>query len=200
MRILPRWWCWLFPRVRKFWETVRYFIPRLRSFFSFEAEISSRTLSPLFRPGSVHSGSASRDDCDRVFLDELRVSSLPDRFPHYIPGQQHSQPTPTSLGQGVRVFKCNLPPALLADRTGSVTCYCGNTGVERTPNNSQHTKLTLEKKILPPPLPGFELATFRSRVRHIGRKSSFEFLAVRILLRSCKKATGIDCRWIFNVQ
>ena len=142
MRILPRWWCWLFPRVRKFWETVRYFIPRLRSFFSFEAEISSRTLSPLFRPGSVHSGSASRDDCDRVFLDELRVSSLPDRFPHYIPGQQHSQPTPTSLGQGVRVFKCNLPPALLADRTGSVTCYCGNTGVERTPNNSQHTKLT----------------------------------------------------------
>ena len=28
------------------------------------------------------------------------------------------------------------------------------------------TKLTLEKKILPPLLPGFELATFRSRVRH----------------------------------
>ena len=28
--------------------------------------------------------------------------------------------------------------------------YCSNTGVERTPNKSQHTKLTLEKKILPP--------------------------------------------------
>ena len=40
-----------------------------------------------------------------------------------------------------------------------------NTGVERTPNKSQHTKLTLEKKILPPLLPGFELATFRWRVR-----------------------------------
>ena len=38
-------------------------------------------------------------------------------------------------------------------------------GVERTPKKSQHTKLTLEKKILPPLLPGFELATFRSRVR-----------------------------------
>ena len=38
--------------------------------------------------------------------------------------------------------------------------------MERTPNKSRHTKLTLEKKILPPPLlPGFELATFRSRVR-----------------------------------
>ena len=38
------------------------------------------------------------------------------------------------------------------------TCYCGNTGVERTLNKSQHTNLTLEKKILPPLLPGFELA------------------------------------------
>ena len=41
----------------------------------------------------------------------------------------------------------------------------GNTGLERTPNTSRYTKLTLEKKILPPLLPGFELATFRSRVR-----------------------------------
>ena len=29
---------------------------------------------------------------------------------------------------------------------GSFTCHCGNTGVERTPNKSHHTKLTLEKK------------------------------------------------------
>ena len=34
----------------------------------------------------------------------------------------------------------------------------GNTGVEQTPNKSQHAKLILEKKILPPLLPGFELA------------------------------------------
>ena len=26
-------------------------------------------------------------------------------------------------------------------------CHCGNTGVEHTPNKSQHTKLTLEKKV-----------------------------------------------------
>ena len=44
-------------------------------------------------------------------------------------------------------------------------CHCGNTGVERTRNKSQHRKLTLAKKILPPLLQGFELATFRSRVR-----------------------------------
>ena len=37
-------------------------------------------------------------------------------------------------------------------------------GVERTPNKSHHTKLTLEKKILLPLLPGFELATFRPQV------------------------------------
>ena len=36
--------------------------------------------------------------------------------------------------------------------------------MERTPNKSQHTKLTLEKKIfLPLPL-GFKLATFQSKV------------------------------------
>ena len=29
-------------------------------------------------------------------------------------------------------------------------CYCDNMGVEQTPNKSQHTKLTLEKKMLPP--------------------------------------------------
>ena len=35
--------------------------------------------------------------------------------------------------------------------------------MERTQNKSQHTKLTLEKKILPPLLSGFEFVTFRSR-------------------------------------
>ena len=32
----------------------------------------------------------------------------------------------------------------------SFTCHCGNMGVVRTPNKSQHTKLTLEKKMIPP--------------------------------------------------
>ena len=66
---------------------------------------------------------------------------------------------------GVCVFKCNLPPALLAEWLGSFTSHCGNTGMERTLNKSQYTKLTLEKKILLPHLPGFELTTFRSWVQ-----------------------------------
>ena len=84
-----------------------------------------------------------------------------------MPGQQHSQPTPTSLCRGcMRVFGviCQLHYWQLG--RGSFTCHRGNTGVERTPNKSQHRKLTLEKKILQLHLPGFELATFRSRVWH----------------------------------
>ena len=68
----------------------------------------------------------------------------------------------------VCVLRSNLPPAFLAEWLGSFTCHCGSTGGGgggRTPNKSQHTKLTLEKKFLPPLLPGFELATFWSRVR-----------------------------------
>ena len=51
--------------------------------FFFEVAISSRTLIPLFMPGLVPSGSAGLDDCGRMFSDKLRVSSFPDRFPHY---------------------------------------------------------------------------------------------------------------------
>ena len=57
------------------------FIPCL--FFFFKVEISLCTLISLFRPGSVHSGSVSWDNCDWVFPDELHVSSIPDRFPYY---------------------------------------------------------------------------------------------------------------------
>ena len=56
-------------------------------------EISSRKLSSLFRPGSVHSGSASWDDCDRAFSDKLCESSFPDRIPHSawtVPQSAHS--------------------------------------------------------------------------------------------------------------
>ena len=90
---------------------------------------------------------------------------------HTMPGQRQSQPTPNFLGQGVCMFRCGLPPALLTEWPGSLTCHCGNTGVERTPNKSQHTKLTLEKIIVPPILPGFELGTFRSRVRRSNQQA-----------------------------
>ena len=77
------WWWWLFSHLQGFGENVWPFIPCLPFFFFFKVEISLRTLIPLFRPGSVHSGSASWDDCGQVFPDKLRTSSFPDKFPHY---------------------------------------------------------------------------------------------------------------------
>ena len=83
---------------------------------------------------------------------------------HTMPAQWHSQPTPTLLGQGCTYVLVYLPPTLLAEWLGSFMCNCGNMGVERTLNISQHTKLTLEKKILSVLLLGFELTTFGSGV------------------------------------
>ena len=66
--------------------------------------------------------------------------------------------------KGVCMFRCNLPPALLAEWPRSFTCHCNNKGVELTLSKSQHRKLTLEKKILPTLEPGIKHATFKSRV------------------------------------
>ena len=55
----------LFPRVQGFWENVdNSFSACFFFWFCFKVEISSGTLIPLLRPGSVYSGSASWDDCD----------------------------------------------------------------------------------------------------------------------------------------
>ena len=56
-------------------------------------------------------------------------------------------------------------------------------GVERIPNKSQHTNLTLEKKSLPPFLTGFELATFRPRVprstsKYTGFREDYHLVSV----------------------
>ena len=64
------------------------------------------------------------------------------------------------------MFRCNLPPALLAEWPGSFTCHCGSMGMEQTPNKSQHTTVNSGEENLPPLLPRFELATFWSRVWH----------------------------------
>ena len=68
-------------------------------FFFFKVAVSSRRLIPFFMPGSVHSGSASWDDCGRMFPDKLRVSCFRIGA-HTMPGQRHSQPIPISFGQG----------------------------------------------------------------------------------------------------
>ena len=136
-----------------------FFLSFFLFFFNFFwVDISSRALIPLFRPGSAHSGSVSWDDCGRVFPDVLRVNS----FPTLCLDSGIVSPLRVKC---VCVFMCNLPPALSVEWPAYFTRHCSNTGVERKPNKCQHTKLTLEKKILPLLLPGFELAIFRSRVR-----------------------------------
>ena len=71
-------------------------------------------------------------------------------------------------------FRCSLPPSLLAGWPGSSVCHCHNTEMEWTPNKTQHTKLTLEKKILLRLLLGFELATFHSWVQPSVNKLSWD--------------------------
>ena len=51
-------------------------------YYFLEVEISSCTPIPLCRPGSVHSGSASWDDCGSP-LTSCVWAHFPDRFPQY---------------------------------------------------------------------------------------------------------------------
>ena len=167
--------------------------PQALFFFFFKVEISSHTLNPLFRPESVHSGSASWDDCGWMLSDKLHVSSFLDRFKHYAWTVAVS-PLWLCWVKGVSVLRCHLLSALLAEWPGSFTCHCSNTGVERTPNKSQHTKLPLEKKTVCPLLTEFKLATFDhksvaltnklSRL-HVTVNSPFPYTQVPMFLITC---------------
>ena len=119
------WWLFL-PHVRILGKcSTIHSPPSLFFLLCLKAEIRSRTLILLLRPGSV-----------RVFPDELRVSSFPDRFPLCQHGGIVS-PLRIRWVMDVCVCRCNLPSALLAEWSGSFMCHCSNTGVERTPNKSQ---------------------------------------------------------------
>ena len=91
------------------------------------------------------------------------MSSFPDWFPHYACTAAKSA---HSDFVGSRVSACSGVTRhlhfCLNDR-GLLRAIAVTRGMERTPNKSQHTELTLEKKILLPLLPEIELATFRSR-------------------------------------
>ena len=115
-------------------------------------EISLCTLIPLFRPWSVHSGSTSWNDCGQVFSDKLRASSFPDRSPHY--AWTAAAYSAHSDFNGSRMYACYQH---FWENDWGLLCA---TMVTQTPNKSQHTKLTLEKKTLQLLPPGLELAPF----------------------------------------
>ena len=54
--------------------------------------------------------------------------------------------------------------------------------MERIPSKSQHTKITLEKKILQPLQPGFELVTFRLQVRRSGAGIACWYIIIIVIL------------------
>ena len=76
-------------------------------------------------------------------------------------GQQHSQPTPTSLSQGfMHVLGVTCQLHFWQNDWGLLHATEVTQGWNGHQSKSQNIKLTLEKKILLPLLPGFKLATF----------------------------------------
>ena len=60
-------------------------IHSLPALFFFKVQISSRTLIQLFMPGSIHSGSASWDDCVSVCHERKKTPLLPVMRARYMP-------------------------------------------------------------------------------------------------------------------
>ena len=81
----------------EFGKNVRQFIPCLHFFF--KVEIKSCTLIPLLGQDQSTVAQQAEVTVARVFPDELSVSSF-HTCSHTMPAQQHSQLTPTLLGQG----------------------------------------------------------------------------------------------------
>ena len=72
--------------------------------------INSRTLIPLFRPGSVHSGSASWDGCATVFPDNLCIPGADNR--HYFVwkfSRPHKPIFTHSINEGERTSSSTYP-------------------------------------------------------------------------------------------
>ena len=90
-----------------------------------------------------------------------------------MPAQRHSQPTSTSLGQGcIRCLGVTCHLHFWQNDRGLLRAIAITRGWNgHRMRVSQHTKLTLKKKVPPPLLPGFELATFRSRVRRANQQA-----------------------------
>ena len=90
-----------------------------------------------FRPGSVHSGSVSWDNCGWTFSDELHASFFAWKAPTLCLNSTDSPLNTSSDLKCVCIHICNLPPELLAEWPGSFMRRYSNTGVQWTPKSAQ---------------------------------------------------------------
>ena len=91
------------------------------------------------------------------------------------------------MGQGCMGVYVQPTTCIFGGMTGVFYVPRGDTGGERTPNESQRIKLTLEKESRPPLPPGFELGTFGLRVLRFTTKLSRLCICTRLgLCRLCK--------------
>ena len=132
----------------------------------FPIDVGSLACTCLYR-GVVYGGGffLACKDFGRMFDNSFPMWAHFLINSHILPGQQCSQPTPTLMGQ-VCIHACLGVTCHLhfwQNDRGLLHATAVTQLVEWTPNKSQHTKLTLLKKILPPLLLGFKLATFQSR-------------------------------------
>ena len=86
---------------------------------------------------SDHSSTASWELLPSVSWRVVCELVFPDRFPHY--DWWHGRPTPTLSGQSACMFRCNLPPAILAEWLWSFVRHCGNRG-----GNTHRTRVSTE--------------------------------------------------------
>ena len=80
--------------------------------------------------------------------------------------------------------------------------HCSNTGVEQTLNNSQHKKLTLEKKILPRELSHscettYSMCLLFLCVVFFLSTSAFVFLSISSISKHKKTISRIDCQSLY---
>ena len=156
--------CWLIPRIRGWrggWRGGNQSFPACTFllFFFLKVDKSLRAPVPLFGSESVYN-ELRRQWMSVLWRVACELVSL--RSSHTMPGQHNPLRLPWM--KGACLLRRNLPSTLLEEWPRSFTRHCGNTGVEGHWNRRQHRKLTQEKEILQPPLPGIKPATFRFRV------------------------------------
>ena len=83
----------------------------------------------------------------------------------------------------------------LTEWSGSFTYHCGNTGVQRTPGKSQHTKLTLEKKNHQSPVILRASGVEKKKKRKKRRRQDLASLRVNsVMYTSASEKQGF-CNW-----